>query len=268
MVIPILYASYRTIRGRIAYEVYSNESVENNPQSSGVQEVNREEVSSDVYSHQRLVDWAVRIGRENGYVLVTRRSRRKGDDPTEPFIKVWLVCDRHGERASTATVRRAGSKKIGCPFKLEGEYQENTGDWKLTVKDDSHNHDPSQHLEAHSFARKLSQSEQLLVAKLYSQNMLPRNILATIREQNPESSCIKKDIYNAIQKIKNETRVGETPMQILENLFSSKKYVYYTREDPATNIVEEIFFVHPKSFEMWRAFPHNERKTSSGCYCK
>ncbi|KAI3802564.1 hypothetical protein L1987_30701 [Smallanthus sonchifolius] len=312
-------------------QVYSNESVENNPQSSGVQEVNREEVSSDVYSHQRptndyvycevsyptqqtddyiycevsyptqqtddyvygevsyptqqtddfvsedeeqnhqnvsyktdqnfqsreqLVDWAVRIGRENGYVLVTRRSRRKGDDPTEPFIKVWLVCDRHGERASTATVRRDGSKKIGCPFKLEGEYQENTGDWKLTVKDDSHNHDPSQHLEAHSFARRLSQSEQLLVAKLYSQNMLPRNILATIREQNPESSCIKKDIYNAIQKIKNKTRVGETPMQILENLLSSKKYVYYTRKDPATNIVEEIFFVHSKSFEMWRAFPH------------
>ncbi|KAI3806408.1 hypothetical protein L1987_22313 [Smallanthus sonchifolius] len=186
MVITILYASYRKIRGRIAYEVYSNESVENNPQSSGVQEVNREEVSSDVYSHQR----AVRIGRENGYVFVTRRSRRKGDDSTEPFIKVWLVCDRHGERASTATVRRAGSKKIGCPFKLEGEYQENTGDWKLTVKDDSHNHDPSQHLE------------------------------------------------------------------ILENLLSSKKYVYYTREDPATNIVEEIFFVHPKSFEMWRTFPH------------
>ncbi|KAI3809854.1 hypothetical protein L1987_19456 [Smallanthus sonchifolius] len=176
-------------------QVYSNESLENNPQSSGVQEVNWEEVSSDVYSNQRvrlpdlneplsnpefvygepsyltqptndfvygevssptqqtnnfvcgevsyptqqtddskdeeqnhqnvsyktdqnfqsreqLVDWAMRRGRENGYVLVTRRSRRKGDDPTEPFIKVWLVCDRHGERASTATVRRAGSKKI------------------------------------------------------------------------------------------------------------------------------------------------------------
>ncbi|KAI3816744.1 hypothetical protein L1987_16448 [Smallanthus sonchifolius] len=320
-------------------QVYSNESLENNPQSSGVQEVNWEEVSSDVYSNQRvrlpdlneplsnpefvygepsyltqptndfvygevssptqqtnnfvcgevsyptqqtddskdeeqnhqnvsyktdqnfqsreqLVDWAMRRGRENGYVLVTRRSRRKGDDPTEPFIKVWLVCDRHGERASTATVRRAGSKKIGCPFKLEGEYQENTGDWKLTVKDDSHNHDPSQHLVAHSFARRLCQSEQLLVGKLYSQNMLPRNILATIREQNPESSCIKKDIYNAIQKIKNETRVGETPIQILENLLSSKKYVYYTREDLVTNSVEEIFFVHPKSYEMWRAFPH------------
>ncbi|KAI3732824.1 hypothetical protein L1987_64033 [Smallanthus sonchifolius] len=249
--------------GNYGFQVYSNESLENNPQSSGVQEVNWEEVSSDVYSNQRnfqsreqLVDWAIQRGRENGYILVTRRSRRKGDDPTEPFIKVWLVCDRHGERASTATVRRAGSKKIGCPFKLEGEYQENTGDWKLTVKDDSHNHDPSQHLEAHSFARRLSQSEQLLVGKLYSQNMLPRNILATIREQNPESSCIKKDIYNAKQKIKKETRVGETPMQILKNLFFSKKYVYYTREDPATNIVEEIFFVHQKSYKMWRAFPH------------
>ncbi|KAI3826960.1 hypothetical protein L1987_01020 [Smallanthus sonchifolius] len=188
-------------------------------------------------SREHLVDWVVRRGRDNGYVIVIRRSRRKGDDPSAPVIKVWLVCDRHGERTSTATIRRVGSKKRGCPFKLEGVYDENIGYWKLTVIDGSHNHDPSLHIEEHAFARKLSKSEQLLVAKLYSQNMLPRNILATISEQNPESRCIKKDIYNLIQKIKNEMRVGETPMQVLEHLLSSKGYVYYTREDNGKTIM-------------------------------
>ncbi|KAI3828074.1 hypothetical protein L1987_02171 [Smallanthus sonchifolius] len=110
----------------------------------------------------------------------------------------------------------------------------------------SHNHDPTQHLKTYSFARKLSQSEYLLVAKLYSQNMLTRNILATIREQNLENRCIKKYIYNAIQKIKTETRVSETPMQVLETMLSSKEYVYYTREDSATNVMEEV--AHPQEY--------------------
>lgn len=35
-------------------------------------------------------------------------------------------------------------------------------------------------------------------------------------------------------------------MQVLE----------YTRADPETDELEMIFFVHPTSYEMWRAFPH------------
>lgn len=85
--------------------------------------------------------------------------------------------------------------------------------------------------------------------------MDPRNILTTIKGQNPQRPAIQKDIYNACQKIKKEKNVGETPMQILENYLIKKDYVYYTKTDLA-NVVEIIFFVHKKSLEMWRTFPH------------
>ncbi|KAD2394117.1 hypothetical protein E3N88_41094 [Mikania micrantha] len=138
--------------------------------------------------------------------------------------------------------RRSGSKKIGCPFKLVGVYNEKRLVWQLEVRNDEHNHEAAQHLEGHPFVRRLSQDEQKMVAQLTEQHMDPRNILSTIKKQNPDNVSVIRDIYNAQQKIKNEKKVGTTPMQVLENLLHSKDYVYYTREDPATNAVEEVFF--------------------------
>ena len=33
-------------------------------------------------------------------------------------------------------------------------------------------------------------------------------------------------------------------------------YVYYYREDPETNAVESVLFIHLQSYILWRAFPH------------
>jgi histone-lysine N-methyltransferase SETD2 len=43
---------------------------------------------------------------------------------------------------------------------------------------------------------------------------------------------------------------------VLENLLRKRGYIYDTQTDPDTEEMEMIFFVHPKSYEMWRAFPH------------
>ncbi|KAL8260707.1 hypothetical protein R6Q59_028660 [Mikania micrantha] len=45
-------------------------------------------------------------------------------------------------------------------------------------------------------------------------------------------------------------------MQVLENLLHIKNCVYYTRENFETNVVEDIFFCHKKSYTWWCAFPH------------
>ncbi|KAD2393398.1 hypothetical protein E3N88_40375 [Mikania micrantha] len=44
--------------------------------------------------------------------------------------------------------------------------------------------------------------------------------------------------------------------EVLEKLLHNQGYVYYTQEDPETNVMEDIFFCHPKSYCWWRAFPH------------
>ncbi|XP_035836042.1 uncharacterized protein LOC110888699 [Helianthus annuus] len=45
-------------------------------------------------------------------------------------------------------------------------------------------------------------------------------------------------------------------MQSLENVLVNNDFIYETREEPGTEIVTEIFFLHRDSRVMWRAFPH------------
>ncbi|XP_035843880.1 uncharacterized protein LOC110869401 [Helianthus annuus] len=45
-------------------------------------------------------------------------------------------------------------------------------------------------------------------------------------------------------------------MQSLENVLINNDFIYETREEPGTEIVTEIFFLHRDSRFMWRAFPH------------
>ncbi|KAJ0624070.1 putative MULE transposase domain, FHY3/FAR1 family [Helianthus annuus] len=81
-------------------------------------------------------------------------------------------------------------------------------------------------------------------------------IYLTIRNQYPHSVCILQDVQNMIKKIKRKMYGDRTPMQILESMLQEERYVCFTRVNPSTNAVEEVFFVHPDSYNMWRAFPH------------
>ncbi|XP_035838030.1 uncharacterized protein LOC118485722 [Helianthus annuus] len=49
---------------------------------------------------------------------------------------------------------------------------------------------------------------------------------------------------------------GKTPMQALECVLHDNRFIYETRQEPKTDVITELFFVHPLSITMWRAFPH------------
>ncbi|KAL4580436.1 hypothetical protein LXL04_016628 [Taraxacum kok-saghyz] len=66
-------------------------------------------------SRQDLIDWVQNVGRGIGYVIVIKNSRRN--------YNVVFQCDRGGVYRSTKIfTRNTGTKKINCPFKLEGIY--------------------------------------------------------------------------------------------------------------------------------------------------
>jgi len=137
-----------------------------------------------------------------------------------------------------------------------GVYRKKSDIWKLEVRDETHNHGPAKHLETHAFARRMTPEQKNTVGALFEQGLPPRRILSAVRKLFPTSASIKKDIHNTTDSIKQAKKFGDTPMQVLENVLRSKNYVYYTRTDPDTEELEMIFFVHPLSYEMWRAFPH------------
>ncbi|GKA26051.1 FAR1-related sequence 5-like protein [Tanacetum coccineum] len=111
-------------------------------------------------------------------------------------------------------------------------------------------------MEAHPYARRLTTDEYRLVEDWTRKNVEARNILAILKEQNKDNVSTIKDIYNAQSKIRKAKKVGETTMQNLMSLLHTQGYVHDYDTHPVTNELEALFFLHPSSFKIWRAFPH------------
>ncbi|KAI3516123.1 hypothetical protein L1887_15033 [Cichorium endivia] len=203
-------------------------------------------------SREELMEWAKNTARSIGYVIITKRTKTY----VNGFVyKVILMCDRGGEDKSKDTSRSSGSKKNNCKFELEGKYSKKYDQWTLRVICDEHNHPPAEYLEGHPFARRLSDDEARLVEDLTRKNVAPRDILAILKERNENNVSTIKTIYNAQHKIRMAEQAGRTPMQVLMSLLHANNYVYeFTTGD--SNELENLFFVHPKSWDIWRAFPH------------
>ncbi|KAD2804648.1 hypothetical protein E3N88_38025 [Mikania micrantha] len=110
-------------------------------------------------------------------------------------------------------LRRAGSKKTGCEFELIGKYERSCDGWKLRVVNSEHNHQGAEQLDSHSYAMRLNEAETRLVEQLSNQNILPRDILAAVKDQNPDNVSNLRSIYNARRKLRAGQNMGETPMQ-------------------------------------------------------
>ncbi|KAK9066674.1 hypothetical protein SSX86_013997 [Deinandra increscens subsp. villosa] len=206
-------------------------------------------------SREDLQKWAKDRGRKYGFVIVIGRSR--------PNESVELLCDRGPKRPSTAKVRNTGSIKNDCAFKLVGRYNGRSDCWSLEEICKLHNHKPVVFEEGHPYLRRLTPEQSDFVGTLYKLHVRPRNILLALREKFPGSCCIIKDIYNVTRKIREQDKVGKSPMEILENYLYANGFVFSTRVNEITNATEDIFFCHPLSYKMWRACGINGRKDST-----
>nr|GMD82055.1 protein FAR1-RELATED SEQUENCE 5-like [Ipomoea batatas] len=81
----------------------------------------------------------------------------------------------------------------------------------------------------------------------------PRDILTSVKRQNPNNVSTTKTIYNGPQKFRMLEKAGKTQIQVV---MSYNGYVHESCTNNVTNELEDLFFVHPKSLEKWRAFPH------------
>ncbi|TYH66346.1 hypothetical protein ES332_D06G116500v1 [Gossypium tomentosum] len=143
-------------------------------------------------------------------------TRRSKAKENSVVSYVRLICDRGGEYKF-----KESSKKVIC---------------------DQHNHPPTQHMEGHAYARRLKENEKNLLVHLTSKNITPRDILSTLKEQDENNISTLKTIYNARQKLRSSQNVDKTPIQFSVNNIS--------------NELENLFFIHPRSLNIWRVFSH------------
>ncbi|KAL1070883.1 hypothetical protein V6Z11_D11G053900 [Gossypium hirsutum] len=151
-----------------------------------------------------------------GYIIVTRRSKAKENGVVS---YVTLTCDRGGEYKFKESSKKSGTKKTNCKFLLVGSYLKQYDGWTL-------------------------------------RNVTPRDILSTLKEQDENNVSTLKTIYNARQKLHSSQNVGKTSIQVLMLLLNDKQFFTEFSINNISNELENLFFIHPRSLDIWRAFPH------------
>ncbi|XP_076896724.1 protein FAR1-RELATED SEQUENCE 5-like [Bidens hawaiensis] len=129
------------------------------------------------------------------------------------------------------------------------------GCWKLEVVNETHNHEPVLFEEGHPALRQLTDKEIDMVETLHRQGLRPAKIKSALKKSFPGNKCITRDINNVVKGLRDQDKIGDTPMQVLENFLQTHGFTFYTWENPSTNRTENVFFSHEKSHTMWRAFP-------------
>ncbi|XP_012853005.1 PREDICTED: uncharacterized protein LOC105972586 [Erythranthe guttata] len=200
-------------------------------------------------SKEELKEWAKSIGRDHDMFLITQSTSRG---------KITITCERYGKARNKSNIdvestKFKGSKKCRCPFALSGRKKKN-GLWKLSISNGKHNHPLK--IYGHSFGHGLSPEQYETVAALIMNRVKPKEILDSLRQENPGIRTSMKDIYNAVNKFKAETIGLKTIMQQFLHCIQENKYVKWHRADPSTDQIMDIMFAHRQSIELLKLFPY------------
>ncbi|KAL7193515.1 hypothetical protein ACSBR2_025178 [Camellia fascicularis] len=83
----------------------------------------------------------------------------------------------------------------------------------------------------------------------------PSEILVTLKQRDDANASTMKTIYNARHKYKVAEKAGRSQMQQLLGQLALNKYIEWHRNCVDTEIVTDLFFAHPTSLNLLRAFP-------------
>nr|XP_043616095.1 uncharacterized protein LOC122588013 [Erigeron canadensis] len=188
---------------------------------------------------------------ELGYVLVIRRTNKNS---VKVVNKITLICHHGGPRDKRLVGPPKRSNKIDCPFTLEGRPGRDGG-WRVTVKDLRHNHDPTADLHGNAYARQMTEEEKEYVGNQSDHGLYLRQILVNLKHEFPGNLTQRGDITNFLKSKRRSCQAGRTPMQVMFSLLQDKNYFYQFTTNSKNGQLENLFFMHPTSMTLWRAFP-------------
>jgi hypothetical protein len=156
------------------------------------------------------------FARDYGYAVSTRNSKH-----TKTGVRktVRLCCDRgrayRPRQEASSRIRKTTTLAIECPFIVSLRLQQDTTNtWLLTHENTQHNHGPSppsthQAHRGQEITQKASNIDHSI-----RQGYTTRQILTSLREEDPRSALIARDIYNRRKKISIEFLAGRTAIQV------------------------------------------------------
>ncbi|KAK1308993.1 hypothetical protein QJS10_CPA09g01973 [Acorus calamus] len=169
-------------------------------------------------SRKELIDWAKKVGRTIGVVIVIGNSLLSNPRKS---ARVSLICERGGKpdrrkRKSDKIRRKSSTKKCGCPFELRA--LETKGKWRPKIICGRHNHallnnSDGQKIPGKSAAGKLLDEEYDMIRSMLASGMRPREILSHLKTRDPTNASSIRTIYNARRKMRVMETNGRTDVQ-------------------------------------------------------
>jgi len=146
--------------------------------------------------------------------------------------RIRLKCDRGGVYRSRRSDNEAGgslrpntsSRLINCPFRINGK-KRNDG-WFMNITSRYHNHDAEGDLSGHSQARVMTEEERATITTLAISSVTRKKIMSVIRQKNPDTLLISRDISNAVAKERRQKLGGRTPFDALLDILKAKDCIY------------------------------------------
>ena len=118
-----------------------------------------------------------------------------------------------------------------------------------------HNHPNAQHLEGHLYVGRLSEEELTVLIDMSKSLVKPMNILHTLKNRDLNNTSTMKTIYNARHKYRVAEMAGRSQMQQLMMNLKENRYIEWHTSNDVTDCVSNLFWAHPSSVELLRAFP-------------
>jgi hypothetical protein len=193
---------------------------------------------------QGLKDYVKKTSEEQGYFISIKRSKR---------TKVWIKCDLGGcyQPNSRPIQRRTGSRLIGCPFEVIGEFIKDRGIWKIVCAKEEHSHSPSENGHGHSIARRLPKDQKARVRELAENGIRVADILNVLRSEFNNTICSAQEVHNELAAARIDELSGRTPIQVLYEKLLQEDFECSLSVN-ANGSIERLFFVHQVCIDMCR----------------
>jgi hypothetical protein len=188
-----------------------------------------------------------------GYAVVKRRSDAG---------RVTLKCDRGGiydkrnapDTKGAPRHRHSATRLSDCPFRLYGRVLKADGQWHLKICNGQHNHEASD-IAGHPVARRLRADERTTVARMISSGIAPKNILSTLRMDNPNTQVISQTIYNERVRLRKSELYQRPSLMCLIDILQEAGY-NFGYQCNAVDELTHLFYAHPACVKLVEKFPY------------
>jgi hypothetical protein len=186
--------------------------------------------TEQIFDSRELLEASMRQhALSQGYAIVTTGANANRN--------VSLGCDRGGKyydrinAPEGANRRITTTRRIGCPFKLYGKRIPNSEKWELKVRNPSHNHQANNSMIGHPSARRFTEEQHQNILYMSDVGAKPRDILALIKREHPNTLVTPRDIYNARSALRRQKLGNNTPLEFLLKSLQENSWKYTFKQD-------------------------------------